>query len=180
MLEYLICSIISSDRVGLIDEVATCITSCDGNWLESNMSKLSGQFAGIISICITKEKKKNLIKELNKLKKKDIIINISDEGIIRESTSVHIMDQNDIHINVLGSDRPGIIQNISHALNVSNINILNMQTSLISAPMSAEKLFNAEIIIQRGMLSDFDKLQQSLNEISEKLLVSIDLKIREN
>ena len=92
----------------------------------------------------------------------------------------YMMNQNDINLTVVGTDRPGIIQSISHALNISGINILNMQTYISSAPMSAESLFNADIMIQKSKLSDIDNLKHILAGISDNLSINIDIKIRED
>ena len=180
MLEHIVCSFVSSDRIGLIDDLSLCISISDGNWLESNMSKLSGQFAGIVLISILKSKKSNLIKELKKLKKKDIIIHISENISLNMISPDYVMNQNDINLTVVGNDRPGIIQGISHALNISGINILNMQTYISSAPMSAENLFNAEIMIQKSKLSDIDNLKHILSGIADDLSINIDIQIRED
>ena len=179
MLTNIICTFISTDRIGLIDDVASCISICGGNWLESNMSKLSGQFAGIVSISVPIDKKENLIKELNKLNKNDILIHLSEDIPIKDNMPEHIMADNNINISVIGNDRPGIIQSISHALNIYEVNIHNMQTTLVSAPMSAEKLFNAELMIERKTPSDIEKLKEIFAKISEDLSINIDLNVIE-
>ena len=46
--------------------------------------------------------------------------------------------------------------------------------------MSAENLFNAEIMIQKSKLSDIDNLKHILSGISDDLSINIDIKIRED
>ena len=50
MNHYLTLTIISDDRPGVIEKVATIVASHGGNWLESNMSRLAGKFAGILLV----------------------------------------------------------------------------------------------------------------------------------
>ncbi|MDG1937415.1 MAG: ACT domain-containing protein, partial [Pseudomonadales bacterium] len=55
-----ICSFIGNDKNGLVELLAKAISDSDGNWLESNMAKLAGHFAGIICIDIDESKIANL------------------------------------------------------------------------------------------------------------------------
>ncbi|MCB1106274.1 MAG: glycine cleavage system protein R, partial [Cephaloticoccus sp.] len=48
MLSNLVMTIIGPDRPGLVQLVATTLVDHGGNWLESRMGHLGGQFAGII------------------------------------------------------------------------------------------------------------------------------------
>ena len=48
----LILTVIGDDRPGLVEQLATAISSHHGNWLESSMSHLSGKFAGIVCLSI--------------------------------------------------------------------------------------------------------------------------------
>ncbi len=47
MLSTLVMTIIGADRPGLVDLVASCVADHKGNWLESRMCRLGGQFAGL-------------------------------------------------------------------------------------------------------------------------------------
>ena len=46
----LVLTVIGPDRPGLVEALSQSIASHDGNWLESRMAKLSGQFAGIVRV----------------------------------------------------------------------------------------------------------------------------------
>ena len=53
----LVMTIISPDRTGLVEAVARAVADHGGNWLESRMCRLGGDFAGILRIEIPAEKK---------------------------------------------------------------------------------------------------------------------------
>ena len=46
----LVMTIIGPDRTGLVESVARVVAEHGGNWLESRMSRLGGEFAGILRI----------------------------------------------------------------------------------------------------------------------------------
>jgi glycine cleavage system regulatory protein len=47
---YLIMTVLGSDRPGLVRSLADTVARHGGNWLESRMARLAGQFAGIVRI----------------------------------------------------------------------------------------------------------------------------------
>jgi len=67
MNHYLALTIIADDRPGIIEKVADVVTTNGGNWLESNMSRLAGKFAGILLVDIVEEKQSTLLSALEKL-----------------------------------------------------------------------------------------------------------------
>ncbi|MEM6961963.1 MAG: ACT domain-containing protein, partial [Myxococcota bacterium] len=49
-LKSLVLTLIGSDRSGLIEILSNVIASHQGNWVESRMAHLSGQFAGLLRV----------------------------------------------------------------------------------------------------------------------------------
>ena len=52
----LVMTLIGPDRTGLVESVARVVAGHGGNWLESRMCRLGGEFAGILRIEIPAEK----------------------------------------------------------------------------------------------------------------------------
>lgn len=52
----LVMTVIGHDRPGLVDLVAGLVAEHGGNWLESRMCRLGGEFAGILRIHVPAEK----------------------------------------------------------------------------------------------------------------------------
>ena len=57
----LIVSVFAEDRPNLINAISDQVLAHDGNWLESSLSRLCGQFAGLVHIDIAKEKREGRI-----------------------------------------------------------------------------------------------------------------------
>ena len=64
MLSTLIMTIIGADRPGLVQLVADRVVANEGNWLESRMCRLGGQFAGIARVSVPEHKAQTLAKAL--------------------------------------------------------------------------------------------------------------------
>ena len=62
----LVMTIIGPDRTGLVEAVARAVADHGGNWLESRMCRLGGEFAGILRVEIPAEKKSALLDAFKK------------------------------------------------------------------------------------------------------------------
>ncbi len=56
----LVMTIIGPDRTGLVESLAGCVAENGGNWLESRLCRLGGEFAGILRIEIPDKNKSTL------------------------------------------------------------------------------------------------------------------------
>ena len=63
----LILTAIGDDRPGLVESLATAISTHEGNWLESSMSQLAGKFAGILRVSVPEAQSEALIQALKAL-----------------------------------------------------------------------------------------------------------------
>ena len=41
-------SFFSDDRPGVIEDLSSAVGDCGGNWLDSQLSRLGGRFAGVL------------------------------------------------------------------------------------------------------------------------------------
>ncbi|MEZ4248051.1 MAG: ACT domain-containing protein [Polyangiales bacterium] len=56
MTRSLVLTVIGPDRPGIVDLLSRTVNDAGGNWLESQMSRLAGQFAGILRVECEDEK----------------------------------------------------------------------------------------------------------------------------
>jgi len=52
----LVLTVIGPDRPGLVESLSQAIAQQEGNWLESRMARMAGQFAGILRVNIEEER----------------------------------------------------------------------------------------------------------------------------
>ena len=64
-MNHLVLTVIAPDQPGLVQTVAQCIAAHGGNWLESRMSRMDGQFAGILRVGVPAEAYDELVEALH-------------------------------------------------------------------------------------------------------------------
>ncbi len=169
MTTYLVLTAIGDDRPGLVESLSQVITENSGNWLESSMSQLAGKFAGILRVSVNDEDAELLIKRLNELSNR---LKLVIERVDRHE-SIEIPST--VKLNLVGNDRPGIIREISHELTNMAINVTQLTTECVPAPMAGDTLFKAEALLQVPQGLNVDRLQRELEQLTDDLIVEIQL-----
>ena len=139
-------TIIGQDRTGLVESVARVVAEHGGNWLESRMCRLGGEFAGILRIQVPSENRAALEQALSRLPELTAVVR-SDEAH-RAGGEPQLAS-----LEVVGQDQPGIVREITHALAAKGVNVEELVTECISAPMSGEPLFQAraKLLLPAGL-----------------------------
>lgn len=162
----LVMTVIGPDRTGLVESVARLIAEHGGNWLESRMCRLGGEFAGIVRVAVPTAQRQELEAALGKLSGLTIVVH-GDEPVQNAAQTVLVA------LEVVGQDRPGIVREITRALSAQGINVEELATECVSAPMSGEALFQARAKILVPANVALDKLRQTLESVLSGLRVEI-------
>jgi len=164
----LVMTVIGTDRPGLVDTVAAVVAEHDGNWLESRMSRLGGQFAGILRVELPEQNEQNLTAALHALKSQGLTVVIhADES---EPASRH---KRLAWLEIVGQDRPGIVRQISHALADQKVNVEELHTECASGAMSGENIFTARAKLGIPDSCDIGAIRKQLETIAEDLIVEV-------
>lgn len=171
MNHHLVMTVLAEDHPGLVDLLASTIARHQGNWLESRMAHLGGQFAGVLRIEVPTEQEPALASALRELQTRRIAVTLhSDVAATTDRSSASAS------LELVGQDRPGIIQNICSALAQAGVNVEELETSCESAPMSGEPLFRAQARLQLPAECDIPKLNSDLERIAADLMVDLRFK----
>jgi glycine cleavage system regulatory protein len=170
MQRLLVMTVIGQDRPGLVDSIASLVTEHGGNWLESRMSRLGGQFAGILSVEVPLAEESALIADLKKLQERGLTVVVhTDQPQARpEATRLKRLE-------IMGHDRPGIVRQISRTLAQHGVNVEELETECTSAAMTGETLFKANAVLSVPESCDSEALQEQLEQIAADLIVEITL-----
>ena len=165
-----IITFIGDDRPGLVEELSSVIESNRGNWLESRLSQLGGKFAGLILVTLPDDSGARLEDQLKALSARGLSIRVTAADPAAASGSGR-----GITLTVIGPDRLGIVREISRALAQRQINVVEMDSHVSSAPMSAEMLFSSRIDAEIPEHIDLDDLQDTLDDIANDMTLEIEL-----
>jgi glycine cleavage system regulatory protein len=165
-----IITFISDDRPGLVEIIANTVRKCDGNWQESRLSQLGGKFAGLILVSVPQSGAAALVQALSDLNQGDISVSVTETA--KKTTSP---DVRTVSLSIIGPDRSGIVQEVSRALTGHRINVIEMDSKVSSAPMSAEMLFEARISASVPEILDVEQLRDSLDSIADQMTLEIEM-----
>jgi glycine cleavage system regulatory protein len=169
----LVLTLIGPDRPGLVEAVAQPIAAHGGNWLESRMAHLAGQFAGILRVEVPDAKAPALADALRGLEAQGlhVTVELGPPAAAPPARRTLVVD-------LVGLDRPGIVREISHVLAERDVNIEDLVTDRSPAPMSAEMLFRwrARVNVPGGL--DAAALRTRLEKLAQDLMVQVTLEER--
>jgi len=162
----LVMTLIGPDRTGLVEAVARAVADHGGNWLESRMCRLGGEFAGILRVELPAEKKSPLLTALQRIS--GLTVTVRDD-----ETKVTAAPARLTRLEIIGHDRPGIVREITSALARAGVNVEEFSSEVASAPMSGEDLFKASARLQLPERCDVGALKRDLEKIAADLLVDV-------
>ncbi len=165
-----IVTFIGDDRPGLVESLSRVIESNRGNWLESRLSQLGGKFAGLVLVTLPDDNGTALETDLKDLSASGLSVRVTPASAMAATSRGR-----SITLKVIGPDRLGIVREISRALAQREVNVVEMDSEVSSAPMSAELIFSARIDAEIPEHIDLDDLEDSLEEIANTMTLEIDL-----
>nr|WP_298144564.1 ACT domain-containing protein [uncultured Pseudomonas sp.] len=169
-MDHLVLTVIAQDQPGLVERIAHCVTSHGGNWLDSRMSRMAGQFAGIVRVDVPLESHAGLVKALEELNAQGIRVLLAAGGTEPVATWRPIM------LDLVGNDRAGIVRDITRLLAELGVNLESLETEVSPAPMSGELLFHAEALLAVPQSLSLDDLQSKLETLADDLMVELNLR----
>ena len=171
MLATLVMTVIGADRPGLVQMVATRVADHGGNWLESRMCRLGGQFAGILRVEVAKERRDELVNALRTLEVDGLRVIIHAEGPAGGGSAVGSL----VHVEIVGHDRPGILRSVSGVFASHGLNVEELASERVSAPMGGGTLFQARATVFVPANVKVGNVRADLEKIAADLMVDVKL-----
>ena len=172
MLATLVMTVIGADRPGLVQMVAARVADRGGNWLESRMCRLGGQFAGILRVEVPQERRDDLVTALRSLEQDGLGVIIHAEGAaIGTDLSKGLLAT----VELVGTDRPGILRSISGVFAAHGVNVEELASERVNAPMDGGVLFQARATVFVPTSVRLSAVRQDLEKIAADLMVDVKL-----
>ena len=163
----IVVTLIGPDRPGLVEAVAAAVAAHGGNWLESRMAHLAGQFAGVLRVEVPAAQAPALQQALHALESNDLRV------VIARSDTPPAAPVRAMEVTLLGLDRPGLVREISRLFATRRVNVEELVTDRYSAPMSGEPMFQARARVNLPADADMADLRGSLERLAGDLMVEI-------
>jgi glycine cleavage system regulatory protein len=164
----LVLTVIGRDRPGLVEAISAKALAHGANWEESRMARLAGHFAGILLVRVDDAKRDALEADLRGLEPEglQIVVERSGGDPVRE-------ERQRLRLEVVGNDRPGIVAEISSALARKGINLDELKTECVEAPMSGGQQFTLSAALYCPEASTGEHLRDLLERFADELMVDL-------
>ena len=163
-------TLIGRDRPGLVRALSEKIAAVGGNWLESRMARLAGQFAGILQVDVPAAEVERLMADLQTLEQEGLQATVV-QGVGEDAPASH----QTVLLELVGQDRPGIVREIAQALAGRRVNIEELTTRVVSGSFSGESLFEAEARLRVPADVPAEEVRHLLEMLANELMVDISL-----
>jgi glycine cleavage system regulatory protein len=160
---------IGDDRPGLVSALSAAINAHDASWERSQMARLAGKFAGILMVAVADDRAEALVADLAALRSVGLLVAVeqTDEPVEREAVR--------LSLELLGSDHPGIMAEISASLAGRGVGIEELSTDVREAPMAGGMLFEARAVLEAPPATSTEELRSMLEALADELMVEITL-----
>jgi glycine cleavage system regulatory protein len=164
----LVVTLVGPDRPGLVSTLSAAVTACGGDWQESRMARLAGQFAGVVLVALPEGAGAALTAALAGLQAEGFQV------ALRGGAAAPPPPQDAVLLlEVLGQDRPGIVRDITDILARRGVNIEELTTHVLSGSFSGEIMFRAEARLRAPAALTRAELSDDLHHLSHELMVDI-------
>jgi glycine cleavage system regulatory protein len=168
-MKAVVITLIGNDRPGIVENISRIIVEFGGEWIESRMANLCGKFTGLLRANLP-DGQCEAFTEALKSRVNDLTISIEQVESLQT-----ISDEPSYRLELLGQDQAGIVHRITAALAENGATVDDMETEVIDASMSGEKLFKASIILRLAPGNEVDHLRDVLEQLANELIVDIEL-----
>ncbi len=166
----LVVSIVGPDRHGIVSMLADRAQRYGANWAASRMTRLASEFAGTVHFEVPRENADALVKTLRELESSglQVVIGRSDGANMPDTVRV-------VELELVGSDRRGIVSSLTKILAERGISIESIHTEIIRSGVSGNQTFKIEAHLLVPIALSIEKLRLELGSLASEMMLDIGL-----
>jgi len=170
MTKRLVLNLMGPDQPGIVDNLAEVIAAHGGNWEQSSMARLGGNFAGILLISVADNEADELVKVLESLDSTCLSVTVAPPREIPRTGTV-------VDMEIVGQDHVGIVHDISHVLASLKVNVDEFESYVEPASVSGGNVFRAHVCMRLPDGLDVDLLRTKLEDLASDLMVDLEFDV---
>jgi methionyl-tRNA formyltransferase len=166
----LVVSIVGTDRQGIVSLLADKAQRFGANWTASRMTRLAGQFAGMVHFEVPRENADPLAAALRGLQSDDLQVVIAQGDGASKPASLR-----SVELELVGDDRVGIVSKLTQILAERGISIENIHTEIIRTGVTGKQTFKvgAHLLVPASL--PIANLRKELGTLASEMMVDIGL-----
>lgn len=170
MKQNLLITFTSTDRPGIVERLTSAVVAEGGNWQESRLAKLGGDFAGIAIVSLESSRIPNLTDRLEALAGDGLRVTVKPAVASEVGQRRHR-----VQLTCSGADHEGIVNRLAAYLTKQGINVEEMETEIAPAPTTGTPIFRMTSMIGIPDGIARTELIESLHNIAGELSVDLTL-----
>jgi methionyl-tRNA formyltransferase len=166
----LVVSIVGPDRHGIVSLLADRAQRYGANWAASRMTRLAGEFAGMVHFEVPREHADALSEALRQLASSglQVVIARSDGATVPASLR-------SFELELVGDDRVGIVSSLTAMLAERGISIESIHTDIVRSGVSGKQTFKIGAHLLAPAALPADELRRDLGALASELMLDIAL-----
>lgn len=166
----LVVSIVGADRHGIVSSLAERAQRFGANWAASRMTRLAGEFAGMVHFEVPRENADALAAALRGLESSGLQVVVARSNGASVPTSLRVVE-----LELVGEDRVGIVSNLTKMLAERGISIENIHTDIVRSGVSGKQTFKVEAHLLVPAALSIETLRREVGTLASEMMVDIAL-----
>lgn len=167
----LVLTLLGRDKPGLVEAISSAASRHGANWEASKMARLGGRFTGLLLMTSPPHEASELQAELEALSElglKVMVERVDEADPPREGFRA-------LRLELVGTDRPGIMRDVSSVLTRLGVNVDELATQCEAAPMGGGTLFRMEARLACPASVSAETLEREVERLENDLMADISL-----
>ncbi len=166
----LVVTIVGADRHGIVSLLAERAQQFGANWAASRMTRLAGEFAGMVHLEVQRENADALALALRALESNGLQVVIA-----RSDGHALPGDLRAVELELVGEDRVGIVSSLTRMLAQRSISIENIHTEIVRTGGTGKQTFKVQAQLLVPATLAIDDLRAELGALASEMMVDIGL-----
>ena len=166
----LVVTVMGPDRPGIVRLLSDRAQRFGVNWAASRLSRLAGEFAGMVHFEAPRENADAFAESLRSLEASGLKLVIAKSDSAQVPTGLH-----GVELELVGDDRVGIVSNLTRILAEAGVSIEHIHTEIVGTTHGAQRTFKvaAHLLVPNTLTSD--ELRRRLEPVASQMMVDIAL-----
>ncbi len=166
----LVVSIVGADRQGIVSSLAERAQRFGANWAASRMTRLAGEFAGMVHLEVPRENADALATSLRDLASSGLQVVVARSDGTNVASKLRVVE-----LELVGEDRLGIVSNLTKLLAGRGISIESIHTDIVRSGVSGKQTFKVEAHLLVPASVSVKALQHEVGSLAREMMLDIAL-----
>ena len=166
----LVVSIVGADRQGIVSSLAERAQRFGANWAASRMTRLAGEFAGMVHLEVPRENADALATSLRDLASSGLQVVVARSDGANVASALRVVE-----LELVGEDRLGIVSNLTKLLAGRGISIESIHTDIVRSGVSGKQTFKVAAHLLVPAAVSVEALQQEVGSLAREMMLDIAL-----